>query len=201
MLRKLFLLAAVFLLLSCVSLSVYADFGDEATLGGQNASDEYRWRVTSDGDLIPGEDSATDLGTTGNEVQTVYADDITITTITLTSGDNNLYADPSIDNMTAGDTTISYDYGIFNKTTTGVETLTLADGTAGDTIHIIYARGSSGKVTVIADTQTGWTTGYLNSNGDSITFYYVNDSVGWIVIGSAGQHQSVVNSLLDQIGN
>ena len=214
--RKLLVLA-VFLLLSCPL--AFADFGDEATIGGQNADGEYRWRVQSDGDLTPGEDSAVDIGETGHEVQTIYADDLSLTDDLTVSGDATVTGtvtsvayrlstsekvaiiDPDVDTMAAGDTTISYDYGIWSKTASGDETLTLTNGTAGDMIVIQYARGNGGNVTVVANTQTGWSTGYLNSVGDSITFQYIDDTVGWIVIGSAGQNQSVVNSLLDDNGN
>ncbi len=224
MLRKLFLIATVFLLLFCVALSVSADFGDEATLGGQNADDEYRWRVTSDGDLIPGEDSATDIGEVGHEVDNIYVDDIAVTSGVTAGGDTTVTGtvtaiayrlstsekvaiiDPDVDIMAGGDTTISYDYGIWVKTASGDETLTLTDGTAGDIVQIQYAIGAKGRVTITADTKTGWSTAYLSWPGNSVTFWYVDDTVGWIVLGTAGSDAgsnqiTILNEVLGPGGN
>lgn len=192
MLRRLFLLLAVFLLL-CVP-RVYADFGDESTLGGQNSDGEYRWRVTGDGNLIPGDDSATDIGESGKEVQVLYVDTITLTTGSVVN------SDPDADSMAAGDTTVSYDYGVFEKTAAGDESLVLGDGTVGQMITIIFGQTGSGRVTISADTQTGWSTAYLNKSGECITFYYANDTIGWVVIGTAGHDLETVDSLIGNAG-
>lgn len=81
-----------------VSVSaVIADIGDEATLGSIDTSGNYRWRVESDGDLIPGTTTTYDIGSSTNKVDQVYCDDITVSTSVsvlggaLTASGTNLY--------------------------------------------------------------------------------------------------------------
>ena len=47
--------------------------GIESTIGGSGTLKNYRWKV-EDGDIVPADDSAYDIGETGKEVQAIYSD-------------------------------------------------------------------------------------------------------------------------------
>jgi len=109
MLKRLFLILTVFLLPFCLKVYAYDEFDVEATLGGQDSSGNYRWVVTEDGNLVPGTDSQNTIGESAVRPLTIYTD-----AIDLQSG-KVPYQDPDVDTLATGSTTISYDYGIFEK--------------------------------------------------------------------------------------
>ena len=76
-------------------------------------------------------------------------------------------------------------HGVVNKTTGGAEALTLADGLPGQLLKIVLA-GDGGDGTLTPSTSTGWATAVLADVKDSLTLLYVNDTVGWIVLGYSG---------------
>lgn len=177
MLRKIVLMT-IFLLLSC-SLA-YADFGDEATLGGEDSSGNYRWRVTSDGDLIPGTTAANDLGTTAKAVNEIHA-----TTIYVTDGYSAQGKTASHD-YTAGSRTISLSYGIINLYGGVYDIITVPDGSyAGETI-MINVESDGGHVRVVPTTKTGFTAINLDAALDQVQLTWVSASVGWVISGQFG---------------
>ena len=181
MLRKLVFIA-IFLLLSC-SLA-YADFGDTATIGEQDSSGNYRWRVTSDGDLIPGTTAQNDIGTTSKAVAEVH-----LTTLYKTSGYVIQGIIAANSESSAASQTLSLAYGYFAKTTghsTGVDNMIVPDGTyAGQTITIAIA-SDGGIGTVTPTTKTGFTRVNLDAATDNVTLRWVSASVGWIILGQVG---------------
>lgn len=71
------------------------------------------------------------------------------------------------------------------KTTGGVEALTLANGTAGHVLTIsLVVDGGTGTLTPA--TASGWATAVFADAGDTLTVEYIDDTVGWIVLGSTG---------------
>ena len=71
------------------------------------------------------------------------------------------------------------------KVTGGGEALTLADGVPGQFLTIsITTDGGSGTIT--AATKSGWATMVLADVKDTATFRYINDTIGWVVIGTTG---------------
>jgi len=71
------------------------------------------------------------------------------------------------------------------KTTGGVEALTLANGVEGQIITIaLVVDGGDGTLTPA--TSSGFATVVLADAGDNVTLKYVDDTVGWIILGAAG---------------
>lgn len=75
--------------------------------------------------------------------------------------------------------------GFVSKTTGGVEALTLADGEPGQmlTIHLVTDGGTG---TLTPATATGWATCVFADVKDTLTVQYIDDSIGWIVVGAIG---------------
>lgn len=66
----------------------------------------------------------------------------------------------------------------------GGEALTIPDGVPGQILHVNHdTDGGEGNIT--PDTATGYATVELDDDGDMVTFMFV-DTVGWIIIGTAG---------------
>lgn len=73
------------------------------------------------------------------------------------------------------------------KTTGGdAEALTLADGSPGQVLIINLTTDGGGDGTLTPTTATGWATIVFADAGDQATLMYVNDTIGWIILGSKG---------------
>lgn len=72
--------------------------------------------------------------------------------------------------------------------TTGAdaEALTLADGTAGQVLHIVLGTDGNGDGTLTPTTSTGWATIVFADAGDRATLKFVDSTVGWIILGLSG---------------
>jgi len=72
--------------------------------------------------------------------------------------------------------------------TTGVdaEAWTLANGIPGQTIKIILAVDGGGTGTLTPAKATGWATIVFADAGDQALLLYVNDTIGWIIVGLVG---------------
>jgi hypothetical protein len=72
--------------------------------------------------------------------------------------------------------------------TTGAdaEALTLANGTAGQLLTITLGADGGGDGTLTPTTATGFVAIVFADAGDTATLLYVDDTVGWIVVGTAG---------------
>jgi len=182
MLRRLVLMA-IFLLLSCSF--AYADFGDEATIGGEDSSGNYRWRVTSDGDLIPGTTAVNSIGTTAKAVNEVHA-----TTLYVTDGYSAQGKTASYTYETAGDVTVSLTYGIITKNIpagVATDTVTVPDGTyAGEQIRIIIDVDNGGHLWIIPTTKSGYSKINCDAALDQVELTWISASVGWVISGSYG---------------
>ena len=76
---------------------------------------------------------------------------------------------------------------IVSKTTGGdAEALTLANGSEGQMLVIILATDGGGDGTLTPVTATGWATIVFADAGDRAVLYYVDDTVGWIILGLSG---------------
>lgn len=188
---------------------VFADAGDEATLGGQDSDRNYRWRVTSSGHLIPGSDDSNDIGDATHEVRNIYIDG-TANIDTLSSGaitgTSTIQFNTTIfaSGHNSGATTVSswssnldaaaLAYGIIRKQ------LDISDDT--DQLHDLANGLCSGQmVTIILDQKpdngrlvipasgaiaTGWNNITFDNAGDSVTVLWVDATVGWIVVSNNG---------------
>jgi len=73
------------------------------------------------------------------------------------------------------------------KTTGGdAEALTLANGVPGQVLVVNLTTDGGGAGTITPSTATGWATAVLDEAGDTFTFYYVDDTTGWIILGAIG---------------
>jgi hypothetical protein len=72
--------------------------------------------------------------------------------------------------------------------TTGAdaEALTLANGTAGQILTIDLAVDGGGDGTLTPTTKSGFTSIVFADAGDNATLLYVDNTVGWVILGTAG---------------
>jgi hypothetical protein len=72
--------------------------------------------------------------------------------------------------------------------TTGAdaEALTLANGVAGQVLTISLVTDGGGDGTLTPATATGWATIVFADAGDIATLKYIDDTVGWVILGTAG---------------
>lgn len=72
--------------------------------------------------------------------------------------------------------------------TTGAdaEALTLANGVAGQRLNIALVVDGGGDGTLTPTTRSGFATIVFADAGDIVDLEYVDDTVGWILVGSAG---------------
>ena len=76
-------------------------------------------------------------------------------------------------------------HAVVNMTTGGSEALTLANGVPGQVLHLFLGT-DGGDGTLTPATKTGFATIVFADAGDRATLYYVNDTIGWIILGLSG---------------
>jgi len=88
----------------------------------------------------------------------------------------------------AGDTlAIPITHRFVSKTTsTDAEACTLADGYPGQRLTISLTTDGGGSATITPTTKTGFATIVLADAKDTVTLEFVDETVGWIFIGSTG---------------
>lgn len=63
---------------------------------------------------------------------------------------------------------------------------TLNDGYINQEITFVLATDGGQDYTLSPDTKTGFTSVTMSDANDSITFRYVSDTIGWVIVGNAG---------------
>lgn len=97
------------------------------------------------------------------------------------------YADSPVVAVAADVLAIPITHPIVKKTTgADAEALTLADGVPGQMLNIILDVDGGGDGTLTPTTKTGFTTIVFADAGDRAVLYYVDDTVGWIILGLSG---------------
>lgn len=97
------------------------------------------------------------------------------------------YKDNPITDVAAAALVIPLTSPIISKTTgAGAEALTIANGLPGQISVIILATDGGGDGTLTPATATGWATIVFADAGDQAILFYVDDTVGWIIIGMNG---------------
>ncbi len=83
---------------------------------------------------------------------------------------------------------------MFLSKTTGAdaEALTLANGEPCQVLVIYLATDGGGDGTLTPATKTGWATIVFADAGDQAVLYYVDDVIGWIILGLSGKTQPPV---------
>ena len=106
--------------------------------------------------------------------------------ITLAGG-NALYSELSSTTSAADSLAIPITAAYVAKTTgADAEALTLANGTAGQVLTIALVTDGGGDGTLTPATVSGFATVVLADAGDNVTLKYIDDTVGWVIIGAAG---------------
>lgn len=113
-------------------------------------------------------------------------EDLTVGKLTLTDSLN-------VGNV-GGSTTVAADVLAIPVThryvakTTGAdaEALTLADGKPGQTLTVSLVTDGGGDGTLTPATCSGLTNVVLADAGDTVTFQFIDSTVGWVVVGAAG---------------
>jgi hypothetical protein len=78
-------------------------------------------------------------------------------------------------------------HGLVIKTTgADAEALTLADGEPGQLLTITLGTDGNGDGTLTPATSLHFGTIVFADAGDSATLLYVNDTVGWVIVGASG---------------
>lgn len=75
---------------------------------------------------------------------------------------------------------------VLKTTGADAEALTLADGVAGQKLTITLAVDGGGTGTLTPATATGFVSIAFADAGDTVTLEYVDDTVGWIIVGALG---------------
>lgn len=184
----------------------FLGFAIETADNAAGAAGAIRVKVRKRGNIVL---PIAGLGITANDRPAVYASDDD--TFTLTAGSNSLVGTVSrwvstgvavvefdaFPNLTitgtftgatsvAGATlAIPVTHRYVAKTTGGAEALTLANGTPGQLLTIELAV-DGGDGTLTPTTKTGFAAIVFADAGDIVTLEYVDDTVGWIIVGAAG---------------
>ena len=87
--------------------------------------------------------------------------------------------------VAAADLVIPVTKRLVTKSTGGAEALTLANGTAGQKLTV-YITAAVGTGTLTPATSLNFGTCIFIAAGDTADFEYVDDTVGWIITGTAG---------------
>ena len=85
----------------------------------------------------------------------------------------------------ASDAAIPITHAIVEGTSGAASAWSLANGENGQILTIAIVT-DGGEATITPATSTGWATGVLTDDGDTLSLLYVDDTVGWVVLGSAG---------------
>ena len=98
---------------------------------------------------------------------------------------NGAFMKPGYTAVAGSTLAIPLTHGVVKKTTGGAEALTLANGLPGQLVHIILVT-DGGTGTLTPATATGVATIIFADAGDRASLLYVNDTIGWIVLGLSG---------------
>jgi len=84
-------------------------------------------------------------------------------------------------------------YGVIQIEAGSAKTISIANGTKGQMVCIIMSVYDEGDITLSDDgiiegtfTKTGWDDIVFNAVGDQVTLLYVDDTVGWVIVGYYG---------------
>lgn len=101
---------------------------------------------------------------------------------------NTVWTPENISTTVAADVlAIPVTHAIVQKTTgADAEALTLANGKQGQILTIVLVTDGGGAGTLTPTTKTGFATIVFADAGDRAVLLYVNDTIGWIILGLSG---------------
>ena len=181
---------------SCINVSHSGDLVTGATVMRVDSTGNY---ANASGNMVEfiqrtgaGQtgNNAVYISATGANVEALRVDDGTVTideTLTVTAGYAGTHIGATITSTTGADA-VAITGTLHEVTTTGTgDALTLANGTAGQRLKVIYvAEGAGADTAVITPTTlAGGSTITLNALGDSCDLVY-SSTGGWYVLGLGG---------------
>lgn len=93
-----------------------------------------------------------------------------------------------VETVAADTLAIPVTHAIIQKTTgADAEALTLANGEPSQILVINLVTDGGGDGTLTPSTATGWATIVFADAGDQAVLMYVDDTIGWIVLGLSGK--------------
>jgi hypothetical protein len=129
-------------------------------------------------------------GTTADDYETsvTSTDPTADNTITLPDDSGAITYSPGGGTTSDGDSlAIPITHAYVAKTTgNDGEALTLADGENGQILTIVLVSDGGGDGTLTPTTKSGFETIVFEDEGDTATLLYVDDVVGWVIMGLAG---------------
>lgn len=129
-------------------------------------------------------------GATADDFETIITptDATADATITLPDDTGSVSYTPTGTTTVAGDVlVIPVTHAHVAKTTAGdAEALTLANGENGQILTIDLATDGGGDGTLTPTTKSGFTSIVFADAGDNASLLYVDDTVGWVILGTAG---------------
>lgn len=121
---------------------------------------------------------ATDALVIGSTTVSATGSEINATTGASLSGSTSMAADVLAVPIT---------HSIVLKTSgADAEALTLADGTPGQILTIAMVADGGGDATLTPTTKSGFTTIVFADDGDNATLRFIDSTVGWVLMGTAG---------------
>ena len=106
------------------------------------------------------------------------------------------YAENLIAAVAADVLVIPVTHPFVNKTTGGdAEALTLANGIPGQSVVINLSTDGGGDGTLTPVTATNWATIVFADAGDQANLLYIDDTIGWIIMGMNGVAQPHVKTV------
>jgi hypothetical protein len=115
-------------------------------------------------------------------------------TNTLTLPDDSGYFAYTPGGKTTKDATnaaIPLTHSIVEGTSGAASAWSLANGKSGQILTVVIV-SDGGEATITPTTATGWTAAVLTDDIDSITVQYVDNTVGWVVLGTASNGTGIV---------
>ena len=190
-LKVLSILGAVVLSFSLFGVC-FADQTDKATLGGQDSSNNYSWRVDVNDNLIPGTTSQNNIGSSTKQVNNLYVTNQPIIGGSILSAG---LGNAGYVSLASSSATISpsYTYVLKVLDTDGNALFTagnLVNGTPGQILTItaigFSPGGANGTYTLTPITSLTLKSVVFTLKGDKATLIYMDNTNGWILQGSSG---------------
>ena len=93
-----------------------------------------------------------------------------------------------VETIAADALVIPVSHAIVQKTTgADAEAMTLADGKPGQLLVINLVTDGGGTGTLTPATATGWLTIVFADSGDQSVLLFVDDTIGWVILGLSGK--------------
>ena len=125
----------------------------------------------------------------GNDGDVSMYYDETVSDMLIVTGDTNLVKGKGPGMILVGQSLLAIPttHGVVRKNLSDVATaLTLANGDPGQLLSVVISDAGGAKGTITPTTISGFSTVVLSDAGDRVSLWYVDDTVGWAVLGATG---------------